>query len=72
MNKEKIKTEIETKDNCYYYSWGGNISKGFPTYPRAYGARCMYFNEFFNSDGPDCKKCRVFEENEEIKKEARR
>lgn len=66
---QESKQKMETKDNCYYYSWGGDIGKGFPTYPSAYGAMCMFSTESFSSEeGPNCEECGKFIEDEEMGK----
>lgn len=57
------------KKNCYYWTWGGDKNKNFPVYPKEYGAKCMYFKEFFNAPGLNCERCGTFRECKEIKKE---
>ena len=47
---------------CEWYNWGGNVEKGYSTYPKEYGARCEYFKEFFDRSRdniltPSCYKC---------------
>jgi hypothetical protein len=50
-----------TSSSCYYYNWGGDSDKGYPSYPREYGARCEFHKEFFSEkDGiiiPHCSSC---------------
>lgn len=44
---------------CMYYNWGGTGK--YTSYPREYGARCEFYNKFFDRvDGrlnPNCKRC---------------
>ena len=52
----------ETNDDCYYYNWGGDGTKERPSYPREYGAKCEYYDEFFRlyTGGvlkPNCDEC---------------
>lgn len=64
MTKEKPnKLEQKTDRECFYYSWGGNIKRGYTTYPREYGARCEFHKEFFKRDeegilSPNCYSCK--------------
>ena len=57
--------KTETKASCYYYNWGGG-EEGRPSYPREYGARCEYFDEFFKARSfgkiinPNCKVCPMY------------
>lgn len=73
----------ETKDDCYYYNWGGDLDrlKTRPLYPREYGARCEFHNEFFSSkrqlpDGnhkglkPDCGTCEHYDNERKKVEEA--
>ena len=77
MNKERYLSE--TKDDCYYYNYGGDLSfPDRPCYPKPYGARCEFHKKFFFSkrqwawgrhEGlkPDCGKCREYKKREKIK-----
>lgn len=52
----------KTNPSCPFYNWGGNPEKGYPSYPRIYGARCEKEKEFFERDAegnlkPDCSTC---------------
>lgn len=55
------------KRDCYFYNWGGDCSKGRPSYPREYGARCEFNNVFFERHYltgdliPDCSTCPWYE-----------
>ena len=60
--EKQLEEENKTNPNCYYYNWGGDLDKGYVSYPRIYGARCEYYDEFFSSDRmgvltPNCFKC---------------
>ena len=62
----------DIKRDCYYYNWGGNMKKKFPTYPREYGVRCEKNNKFFTSDGdhgyaPSCYLCKHYKKDENEK-----
>ena len=63
----------ETRDNCYYYNYGGDSSfhGDRPPYPKIYGARCEFYEKFFSSKRqiaqgeheelkPDCDKCQEY------------
>lgn len=51
--------------DCYWYDWGGNIERGFPSYPKAYGSRCHKKDRFFSKDDdtikPDCTSCKDYQ-----------
>jgi len=52
----------EPNRDCYFYNYGGDLDKGFDTYPIEYGARCEMHKEFFyrNKNNiliPNCYKC---------------
>lgn len=49
------------KKDCRHWTWEN---------PKELGAKCMFFDEFFNT-GLNCERCRAFKENEEIKKEVK-
>lgn len=58
-----IKRE-EPKRECRYYNWGGDLDKRYICYPREYGARCEFYDEFFTRDengvlNPNCLACGV-------------
>lgn len=59
----------EIKRECFWYSWGGSIAKGFTSYPREFGSRCEHLDnqKFFEVHDeeiePDCQKCKKFEKH---------
>lgn len=58
------KIKHETMNECFFYDWGGCISRDYVTYPTAYGSRCESYNEFFTiKEGelfPNCPNCKRF------------
>lgn len=52
--------------DCYYYSWGGDLNKGFAPYSKEKGAKCFFFNEFFIGD-LNCERCRCFIKENKMK-----
>jgi len=55
-----------TNKKCYYYNHGGNLSRGYTSYPTEYGARCEKHNAFFtqkdNKIIPSCEECKFKKE----------
>lgn len=50
-----------TNKKCYYYNHGGDITRGYTSYPAEYGARCEKYDEFFHKINdriiPTCEGC---------------
>lgn len=62
LQKMIKKKKEKTNPNCQYYNWGGDLDKGYTTYPREYGARCEFYKRFFSKDVkgnliPNCYSC---------------
>ena len=77
MRKPKPNSII--RRDCYWYSWGGEPSKGFFTYPREYGAHCFHpkVKQGFanhNGDGidrivPNCDGCPYCQSEKQLEAE---
>lgn len=51
--------------DCYGYDWGGNLERGYPSYPREAGARCNIRNFFFDPEN-NCKGCGQYRPSKEV------
>lgn len=62
----------QTNKKCEYYNFGGDLQKGYTSYPTTYGARCEKYNKFFtmkdNELTPNCYGCLNRENKIEMKK----
>jgi hypothetical protein len=52
------------KCDCYFYNFGGNMERGFISYPKTYGQRCEKYKKFFTQLKkciiPNCESCKYY------------
>ena len=67
-NLIQILKENEMKRDCDFYNWNDN--QKYSSFPREYGARCEFHNQFFkrtreNKIEPSCYKCENYIKRED-------